>query len=121
MGDVREFDGTSIKVPTQKDWVVGIEGLPDNLDNRKATSWDTQTVCLQYSAGASTMDTCLVPGSPYMTFSFVNAGIRIMSDKGEITEFRWITPGQKATATTAYGKTKHFLLAYRGWLYFEFS
>lgn len=76
------------------DWTASIVGLPNALDNRKATSWDTQVVCLQYIAGAGTMDTCLVPGSPYMTLVFGNAAISLTSHGGEITEFQWVTPGE---------------------------
>lgn len=94
IGDNREFDGASVKVPTQVDWTASIADLPNALNNRKATAWDTQTVCLQYFNGqGATMDTCLIPGSPYMTFVFRNAGIVLTSGGGTITEFLWVTPG----------------------------
>ncbi|CAL8124059.1 unnamed protein product [Orchesella dallaii] len=104
LSDNREFDGTSIKVNTQQDWTVGIADLPNDLSHRKATSWDTQTVCLQYfnNAGA-TMDTCLVPGSPYLSFKFNNAQVILTSNKDAITNFQWVTEGSKAKVTHAGG------------------
>ncbi len=94
IGDLREFDGVSVKVPTQRDWVASLGNLPDNLNNRKATSFDTQVVCLQYFNGqGGTLDSCLVPGSPYMTLKYTNAEIILISDGGPVTEFQWVNPG----------------------------
>lgn len=45
------------------------------------------------------MDTCLVPGSPYMTFTFVNAEVVITSNQGDIQAFSWVTEGKKAKVT----------------------
>lgn len=100
ISDTRRFDGTSIHVDTQRDFTVGFTGLPATIQNRKATSWDTQAVCLRYFNGdANTMDTCLVPGSPYMTFTFNNAEVLITSNQGDISVFTWVTPGTKAKVT----------------------
>jgi len=95
ISDTREFDGTSVKVPTQRDWTASIGDLPNVKENRKAVSWDTQTVCLQYfnNAGA-TMDSCLVPGSPYMTLTFKNAAVVLTSTKGNIANFQWVNQGK---------------------------
>jgi len=97
ISDNRQFDGTSLKQPTQLDWSVGFVGLPNSITNRKALSWDTQTVCLQYfnSAGSTTMNSCLVPGSPYMTLTFTNAAVTLNSLKGSITSFQWVTTGKE--------------------------
>lgn len=94
ISDTRNFDGVSIHQNTQLDWYVSFAGLPEDLTHRKAKSWDTQTVCLQYFNDAgTTMDSCLVPGSPYMTFTFNNAAVIIGSLQSEITNFQWVTPG----------------------------
>lgn len=91
----RDFDGTSIHQPTQTDWSVGISGLPNDLLHRKATSWDTQTVCLQYFTGSGpTMSSCMVPGSPYMTFTFSNAVVNINSLNGNIGTITWVNAGK---------------------------
>ncbi|ODM87310.1 Endo-1,3(4)-beta-glucanase 1 [Orchesella cincta] len=104
LSDHRDFDGTSIHVNTQQDWTVGIADLPADNSHRKATSWDTQTVCLQYfNNGGSTMDTCLVPGSPYLSFKFNNAAVILTSNKDAITSFQWVTPGTKAKVTHGGG------------------
>jgi endo-1,3(4)-beta-glucanase len=93
----RDFDGSSIHQPTQTDWGVGISGLPEDLEHRKATSWDTQTVCLQYfTDSGSTMSSCMVPGSPYMTFSFKNAAVTIESLNGNLGDIQWVTNGKKS-------------------------
>jgi hypothetical protein len=34
IGDNREFDGTSIKVPTQRDWTASIANMPQVITNR---------------------------------------------------------------------------------------
>lgn len=91
----RDFDGTSIHQPTQTDWGVGIVGLPNDLNHRKATSWDTQTVCLQYFTGTgATMSSCMVPGSPYMTFTFNNAAVTIQSLNGNLGNITWVNAGE---------------------------
>jgi endo-1,3(4)-beta-glucanase len=104
ISDTREFDGKSIKQPTQFDWSVSVAGLPDALNNRKATSWDTQTLCLQYFNGAgATMDSCLVPGSPYITLTFVDAAVSISSLQGDITSFEWVVPGTNPSNLSIFG------------------
>ncbi|KAI9277913.1 glycosyl hydrolase family 81-domain-containing protein, partial [Umbelopsis sp. AD052] len=100
----RDFDGTSIHQPTQNDWSVGIAGLPNDLQHRKATSWDTQTVCLQYfTDSGSTMSSCMAPGSPYMTFTFKNAVVNINSMNGNLGTITWVTAGKKAKITNSAG------------------
>lgn len=105
LSDSRRFDGTSIHVETQRDWVIGLTGLPNDLTHRKATSWDTQTVCLKYftDGNAAQMDTCLVPGSPYMTFKFENAQLVLISGQGDIQSVQWVEQGKKAKITHAGG------------------
>jgi hypothetical protein len=93
----RDFDGTSIHQPTQNDWGVGLSGAPNDLSHRKATSWDTQTVCLQYFTGTgATMSSCMVPGSPYMTFTFSNAIVNIQSLNGNLGTIQWVTTGRNS-------------------------
>ncbi|GAB5591707.1 hypothetical protein Unana1_06607 [Umbelopsis nana] len=100
----RDFDGTSIHQPTQTDWGVGIAGLPNDLNHRKATSWDTQTVCLQYfTDSGSTMSSCMVPGSPYMTFTFKNAAVTFNSLNGNLGGVQWVANGTKAKITNDAG------------------
>lgn len=104
MADTRRFDGTSIHVDTQRDWTIGISGLPNDISHRKALSWDTQTVCLQYFNDAqNTMDSCLIPGSPYMTFTFNNAQVILTSNLGNVLSFEWITQGTKGKLTNEGG------------------
>jgi endo-1,3(4)-beta-glucanase len=91
---VRTFEGSSIHQRTNLEWTLGVSGLPDALNNRKAVSWDTQVICLQYFSGTAKMDFCLVPGSPYMTATFTNAAVNLTSMKGIITDIEWVTPGQ---------------------------
>ncbi|KAI0064745.1 glycoside hydrolase family 81 protein [Artomyces pyxidatus] len=83
----RQFDGTSIKQPTQTDWAVGFVEHNGNAQNHKAVSWDTQTVTLQYFTGPSTLTSYMVPGSPYLTFKFANATPLFTSGQGFITSF----------------------------------
>jgi len=75
------------------DLSVSIGKLDLSFGNRKATAWDTQTVSLQYAAtDGSTMSTTLVPGSPYMTFTFSNAQPILRSINGNIN-FKWDVTG----------------------------
>ena len=92
LSDNRNFDGTSIHQNSQFDWRMSFSELSSNLQNRKAISWDTQTVCLRYLNGSATMDSCLVPGSPYMTFTFASAKVLITSLKGN-AGLTWVTQG----------------------------
>jgi len=93
ISDTRDFDGVSIHVNTQFDWSAAFEGLPDEVNNRKALAWDTQTVSLQYFGAGATLDTYLVPGSPYMTLKYTNAAAVFTSLQEDITAFEWVTPG----------------------------
>ena len=107
----RDFDGTSIHQNVRTEWRVAFEGLPNALDNRKATSWDTQAVCLQYLGGASTFDSCLVPGSPYMTFTFNNAAVTLTSVKGN-ANFQWVTEGKNSATFGLMSLLRfHFIFA----------
>jgi endo-1,3(4)-beta-glucanase len=100
----RNFDGTSIHQPTQTDWGVGIVGQPNDLVHRKATSWDTQTVCLQYFTDTgATMSSCMVPGSPYMTFTFKNAAVAINSLNGNAGSVQWVTNGKHTLRKLMFG------------------
>jgi hypothetical protein len=49
------------------------------------------------------MDTCLVPGPPYMTLTFQNAQVVLTSLQGQISAFTWVTPGKKARVTNTGG------------------
>lgn len=99
----RDFDGTSIHQPSQTDWGVGISGLTNDLNHRKATSWDTQTVCLEYfTDNGSTMSSCMVPGSPYMTFTFKNAAVTINSMNGNLGNVSWVSSGKNQSVICTY-------------------
>jgi len=101
----REFDGKSLKHPTSYDWSLTFTEHPKDLTHRKALSWDTQVVCLSYfnDGSSSTMDTCMVPGSPYFTATYKNAQVRIESLQGDVTDFTWVSQGTKAKVTNNGG------------------
>lgn len=83
----RQFDGTSIKQPTQIDWRASFVEHSGNFANHKATGFDTQTVTVQYFQGGATMTAYLVPGSPYMTFQYAGATPLLTSMNGGIQSF----------------------------------
>ncbi|TFK60669.1 glycoside hydrolase family 81 protein [Pluteus cervinus] len=83
----RDFDGVSIHQPTQNDWSVGFVEHSSNPKDRKAVSWDSQSVTLQYFTGSSSLTSYLVPGSPYLTFKFDAATPLFTSQQGLITSF----------------------------------
>lgn len=83
----REFDGTSIKQPTQTDWCTSFSEHQGDFANHKATDFDTQTVTVQYFQDAATMTAYLVPGSPYMTFEYSGATPLLTSMNGGIKSF----------------------------------
>ncbi|KZP24167.1 hypothetical protein FIBSPDRAFT_1042447 [Athelia psychrophila] len=60
----RQFDGTSIKQPTQTDWSVGFAEHSGNFADHHAVQWDTQSVQVEYVTGASSMIGYMVPGPP---------------------------------------------------------
>ncbi|KAG0651291.1 hypothetical protein D0Z07_1589 [Hyphodiscus hymeniophilus] len=97
----RQFDGTSIKQPTQTDWRVSFVEHQGNFANHKATGFDTQTVTVQYFQGSATLTTYLVPGSPYMTFQFAGATPLLTSMNGGITSFngQTLAAGASTSAT----------------------
>lgn len=83
----RQFDGTSIKQPTQTDWrATFVEHLGD-FANHKAVAFDTQTVTVQYFQDTSSMIYYGVPGSPYMTFEFNASTPLLTSMNGGIQSF----------------------------------
>lgn len=69
----RQFDGTSIKQPVQIDWHASFTEHSGTFANHKATSFDTQAVTVQYFQNGATMDSYLVPGSPFLTFKYTAA------------------------------------------------
>ncbi|KAG6847887.1 hypothetical protein H0H93_005187, partial [Arthromyces matolae] len=93
----RDFDGVSIHQPTQADWAIRFVEHNGNGQNHKALSWDSQSVTVQYFTGASTMTSYLVPGSPYLTFSFSGATPVLTSRQGAITSFNGQTLGTGAS------------------------
>jgi endo-1,3(4)-beta-glucanase len=105
VSEKRRFDGTTLHQDTAIDWVASFTGLPDDASSRKATYWDTQVVCIKYfNAGSSAqMDSCLVPGSPYMTFTFSNAAPVFTSLEGPVSDMTWVTPGSKLKVTSEVG------------------
>ncbi|KAH8161252.1 hypothetical protein CIB48_g6994 [Xylaria polymorpha] len=83
----RQFDGTSVKQPTQIDWLAGFSEHSGSFSNHKATAFDTQSVTVQYFQGSSSMTAYLVPGSPYMTFEYKQATPLLTSVNGGIQSF----------------------------------
>lgn len=83
----REFDGTSIKQPTQFDWSASFSEHNGDFANHKATGFDTQAVTVQYFQDAATMTAYLVPGSPYVTFEYAGATPLLTSINGGIQSF----------------------------------
>ncbi|KAH7240148.1 glycosyl hydrolase family 81-domain-containing protein [Fusarium redolens] len=80
IGQDHNFDGTSIKVPTQRDWRASFSEHSGTFDSHKAIAFDTQTMAVQYFQDDSSMTAHLVPGSPYMTFE-LNGGIKSFNGK----------------------------------------
>jgi len=103
--ETRRFDGTTIHQDPTLDWQAGYTGMPDDISARKATYWDTQTVCLVYFNGAGAeMHTCLSPGSPFMTFKYNNAAPIFSSiEGGPVSDVSWVTPGSKLKVTSTAG------------------
>ncbi|KAG5731890.1 Endo-1,3(4)-beta-glucanase 1 [Termitomyces sp. T112] len=95
----RDFDGVSIHQPTQTDWSVGFVEHDGNIQNRKALSWDSQSVTVQYFTGSSAMTSYLIPGAPYLTFSYSGATPMLTSTNGAITSFAGNTLGSGASVT----------------------
>ncbi|KAF7981371.1 hypothetical protein HWV62_33845 [Athelia sp. TMB] len=98
----RQFDGTSIKQPTQTDWSVGFVEHSGNYADHHAVQWDTQSVQVEYVTGGSSMIGYMVPGSPYLTFSFTSATPLLTSGQGAITSFSGttVTSGGAAVSST---------------------
>jgi endo-1,3(4)-beta-glucanase len=83
----RQFDGVSIKQPTQTDWRASFSEHSGDFGNHQATAFDTQSVTVQYFQGSATMTAFLVPGSPYMTFQYEAATPLLTSMNGGIRSF----------------------------------
>ncbi|KAI1114792.1 glycoside hydrolase family 81 protein [Nemania sp. NC0429] len=110
----RQFDGVSIKQPTQIDWLAGFSEHSGNFANHKATAFDTQTVTVQYFQGSATLTTYLVPGSPYLTFEYkqatplltsANGGIQSFNGHGLSTGASFSATGTSFTVTDTKGTT----------------
>lgn len=84
MSTNRQFDGTSVKQPTQADWRASFTEHAGDFANHKAISFDTQTVTVQYFQGGATLTSYLVPGSPYMTFDYEGATPIFASLNGDL-------------------------------------
>ncbi|KAN0121685.1 glycoside hydrolase family 81 protein [Hyaloscypha variabilis] len=97
----RQWDGTSIKQPTQTDWRACFTEHLGSASNHKATAFDTQSVTVQYFQGSSTMAFYAVPGSPYVTFEYNEATPLFTSMNGNIQTFngQTIGTGKNITAT----------------------
>lgn len=83
----RQWDGFSIKQPTQTDWCVTFSEHEGNFANHKAVAFDTQSVTVQYFQGSSKMTFYAVPGSPYVTFEYNQATPLLTSLNGNIKSF----------------------------------
>ncbi|RDB25146.1 putative endo-1,3(4)-beta-glucanase 2 [Hypsizygus marmoreus] len=97
----RDFDGTSIHQTPQTDWAAGFVEHNGDSRNHKALSWDTQSVTVQYFTGSSTLTSYLVPGSPYLAFSYAGATPRFTSAQGAITSFSGRALGTGSSATVS--------------------
>ncbi|THH05220.1 hypothetical protein EW146_g9962 [Bondarzewia mesenterica] len=97
----RQFDGTSIKQPTQTDWSVGFSEHSGNAQDHKAISWDSQSVTLQYFTGSSTLTSYMVPGSPYLTFQFASSTPKFASGQGIITSIGGTSVSDNSQATVS--------------------
>ncbi|KAI0153316.1 glycoside hydrolase family 81 protein [Xylariaceae sp. FL1272] len=97
----REFDGTSIKQPTQMDWLASFSEHQGSTANHKATAFDTQSVTVQYFQSSATMTTYLVPGSPYITLQYNQATPLLKTVNGGITAFNGnaVASGASVSAT----------------------
>ncbi|TFB04105.1 hypothetical protein CCMA1212_004165 [Trichoderma ghanense] len=97
----RQFDGTSIKQPTQNDWRAGFAEHSGAFANHKATAFDTHSVTVQYFQGGASMTSPLVPGSPYITLQYTAATPLLTSRNGGIASFNGqnLSNGQSVTAT----------------------
>ncbi|TRX92714.1 hypothetical protein FHL15_006388 [Xylaria flabelliformis] len=97
----RQFDGTSVKQPTQMDWRASFSEHQGSFSNHKATAFDTQSVTVQYFQGSSTLTAYLVPGSPYMTFEYKGATPLLTSINGGIKSFNGnaLSTGASSSAT----------------------
>lgn len=83
----RDFDGVSIHQWTQRDWQACFSEHSGNFANHKATTWDTQSVTVEYFQGSSSMAWYAVPGSPYVTFKYEAATPLLTSLNGNIVSF----------------------------------
>ncbi|KAI0434200.1 glycoside hydrolase family 81 protein [Xylaria sp. FL1042] len=110
----RQFDGTSVKQPTQIDWLAGFSEHAGSFSNHKATAFDTHSVTVQYFQGSATMNAYLVPGSPYMTFEYeqatplltsVNGGIQSFNGHALSTGASFSATGTSFTVTDSTGTT----------------
>ncbi|GFP55649.1 hypothetical protein ACSS6W_008979 [Trichoderma asperelloides] len=97
----RQFDGTSIKQPTQNDWRAGFVEHSGAFANHKATAFDTHSVTVQYFQGSASMTSPLIPGSPYITLQYNAATPLLTSRNGGIASFNGqsIANGQSVSAT----------------------
>ncbi|KAF4960357.1 hypothetical protein FGADI_1004 [Fusarium gaditjirri] len=87
IGQGRDFDGTSIRVWTQRDWRASFSEHSGDFEGHKATAFDTQTVTVKYFQGNSSMTAYLVPGSPYMSFKYKSATPLLTTLNGGIKSF----------------------------------
>lgn len=111
----REFDGTSVKQPTQTDWLVGFSEHSGDFANHKATSFDTQAVTVQYFQGGSTLTSPLVPGSPYMTFDYKDATPVFTSLNGDVKSINGKDSGGEYSSLYFF-----FFLLFSFWFYMNF-
>jgi endo-1,3(4)-beta-glucanase len=83
----RSFDGTSIKQPTQTDWLVSFAEHSGEFANHKAVGFDAQSVTVQYFEDGASMTFYGVPGSPYVTFQYNQSTPVFTAMKGGIISF----------------------------------
>lgn len=76
-----------MKQPSQIDWRASFSEHSGSFDKHKLTAFDTQSVTIQYFQDDASMTGYLVPGSPYMTFSYKGATPLLTSQGGAIQSF----------------------------------
>nr|RBQ89678.1 hypothetical protein FVER53263_13657 [Fusarium verticillioides] len=119
IGQDRQFDGTSVKVPTQLDWRASFSEHSGEFDGHKARAFDTQTVTIQYFQGNSSMKAYLVPGSPYMTFQYKSATPRLTTLNGGIKSLNSIA--LSGGNTVSHRGTKFTVIDTKGTTYLIYS
>ncbi|KAK7035829.1 glycoside hydrolase family 81 protein [Favolaschia claudopus] len=97
----RQFDGTSIKQPSQMDWEASYVENPKTHTSHKATAWDTQSVTIKYfGTNDAGFTTYAVPGSPYITLNYKAATILLNTQNGNIVSINGNNVGSSSVTVS---------------------